>query len=255
MNEIIQMMENEKFISWAILSVFVLLAIVATIFIIVRIILYNSRKANENTTMEEIKAIAKEYENRPYEISQTVFEIIISNTCIILMMYVYYWLEKNLLFLGKYLGIIMIVLIILAIFLNDFLDKKLKQDMINEEDKGNIRLISSCSVIMLFLFLKIYFKTMEYDEFLLCYIVLVLGKFIFFDSTINEFKKSLGDLKEYVIPLIIAFILTGIISWIGLYLKVITTDNLFISLIMCHIAMLFFIYIMKKIIHDIGGFV
>ena len=73
---------------------------------------------------------------------------------------------------------------------------------------------------------------MEYDEFLLCYIVLVLGRFIFFDSTINEFKKSLG-----------------------LYLKVITTDNLFISLIMCHIAMLFFIYIMKKIIHDIGGFV
>ena len=44
---------------------------------------------------------------------------------------------------------------------------------------------------------------MEYDEFLLCYIVLVLGRFIFFDSTINEFKKSLGDLKEYVIPLII----------------------------------------------------
>ena len=96
---------------------------------------------------------------------------------------------------------------------------------------------------------------MEYDEFLLCYIVLVLGRFIFFDSTINEFKKSLGDLNEYVIPLIIAFILTGIISLIGLYLKVITTDNLFISLIMCHIAMLFFIYIMKKIIHDIGGFV
>ena len=79
-----------------------------------------------------------------------------------------------------------------------------------KENQANIRLISSCSVIMLFLFLNIYFKTMEYDEFLLCYIVLVLGRFIFFDSTINEFKKSLGDLKEYVIPLIIAFILTGI---------------------------------------------
>ena len=82
-NEIIQMMENEKFISWAIISIFVLLAIVVAIFIIVRIVLYNSRKVNENTTMEEIDAIAKEYVNRPYEISQTVFEIIISNTCII----------------------------------------------------------------------------------------------------------------------------------------------------------------------------
>lgn len=254
-NEIIQMMENEKFIYWAILSIFVLLAIVATIFIIVRIILYNSRKVNENTTMEEIKAIAKEYVNRPYEISQTVFEIIISNTCIILMMYVYYWLEKNLLFLGKYLGIIMIVLIILAIFLNDFLDKKLKQDMINEEDKGNIRLISSCSVILLFLFIKIYFKTMEYDEFILCYIVLILGRFIFFDSTISEFKKSVGNLKEYIIPLVIAFILMTIISWIGLYLEVITTDNLFTSLIICHLALLFFIHITKKIMYDLKGII
>lgn len=254
-NEIIQIMENEKFISWAILSIFVLLAIVATIFIIVRIILYNSRKVNENTTMEEIKAIAKEYVNRPYEISQTVFEIIISNTCIILMMYVYYWLEKNLLFLGKYLGIIMIVLIILAIFLNNFLDKKLKQDMINEEDKGNIRLISSCSVILLFLFIKIYFKTMEYDEFILCYIVLILGRFIFFDSTISEFKKSVGNLKEYIIPLVIAFILMAIISWIGLYLEVITTDNLFISLIICHLALLFFIHITKKIMYDLKGII
>ena len=249
-NEIIQMMENEKFISWAIISIFVLLAIVAAIFIIVRIVLYNSRKVNENTTMEEIDEIAKEYVNRPYEISQTVFEIIISNTCIILIMYVYYWLEKNLLFLGKYLGIIMIVLIILAIFLNDFLDKKLKQDMINEEDKGNIRLISSCSIIMLFSFLKIYFKTVEYDEFLLCYIGLVLGRFIYFDSTLKEFIKCIKNLKSYFIPLIIAFILTGIISGIGLYLEVITTNNLFISLMISHFAILFFIQLTKKIIYD-----
>ena len=254
-NHIIKVIENENFASWAIISVFVVLFIVATIFIITRIILYKSRVIDENTTMAELDTMAKEYVNRPYEIAQTVFEIIISNTCIIVMMYVYYCIEKYMLFLQNYLGIIMIALIVLAILLNNFLDYILKQDMLKKENQANIRLISSCSVIMLFLFLKIYFKTMEYDEFLLCYIVLVLGRFIFFDSTINEFKKSLGDLKEYVIPLIIAFILTGIISWIGLNLKVITTDNLFISLIMCHIAMLFFIYIMKKIIHDIGGFV
>lgn len=249
-NEIIQMMENEKFISWAILSIFVLLAIVATIFIIVRIILYNSRKVNENTTMEEIKAIAKEYVNRPYEISQTVFEIIICNTCIIVIMYVYYWLAKNLLFLEKYLGIIMLVLIIIAILLNDFLDEKLKQDMIKEEDKGNIRLISSCSIIMLFSFLKIYFKTAEYDEFLLCYIGLVLGRFIYFDSTLKEFIRCVKNLKSYFIPLIIAFLLTGIISGIGLHLEVITTNNLFISLMISHFAILFFIHLTKKMIYD-----
>lgn len=249
-NEIMQLMENEAFFSWAVISIFVLLSIVVVIFIVTRIILYERRKVDENTTMEEMDAIVKEYVNRPYEISQMVFEIIICNTCIIVIMYVYYWLAKNLLFLEKYLGIIMLVLIIIAILLNDFLDEKLKQDMIKEEDKGNIRLISSCSIIMLFSFLKIYFKTAEYDEFLLCYIGLVLGRFIYFDSTLKEFIRCVKNLKLYFIPLIIAFLLTGIISGIGLHLEVITTNNLFISLMISHFAILFFIHLIKKMIYD-----
>lgn len=249
-NEIMQLMENEAFFSWAVISIFVLLSIVVVIFVVTRIILYERRKVDENTTMEEMDAIVKEYVNRPYEISQMVFEIIICNTCIIVIMYVYYWLAKNLLFLEKYLGIIVLVLIIIAILLNDFLDEKLKQDMIKEEDKGNIRLISSCSIIMLFSFLKIYFKTAEYDEFLLCYIGLVLGRFIYFDSTLKEFIRCVKNLKSYFIPLIIAFLLTGIISGIGLHLEVITTNNLFISLMISHFAILFFIHLTKKMIYD-----
>lgn len=249
-NEIMQLMENEAFFSLAVISIFVLLSIVAVIFIVTRIILYERRKVDENTTMEEMDAIAKEYVNRPYEISQMVFEIIICNTCIIVIMYVYYRLAKNLLFLEKYLGIIMLVLIIIAILLNDFLDEKLKQDMIKEEDKGNIRLISSCSIIMLFSFLKIYFKTAEYDEFLLCYIGLVLGRFIYFDSTLKGFIRCVKNLKSYFIPLIIAFLLTGIISGIGLHLEVITTNNIFISLMISHFAILFFIHLTKKMIYD-----
>lgn len=249
-NEIMQLMENEAFFSWAVISIFVLLSIVAVIFIVTRIVLYERRKVDENNTMEEKDAIAKEYVNRPYEISQMVFEIIICNTCIIVIMYVYYRLAKNLLFLEKYLGIIMLVLIIIAILLNDFLDEKLKQDMIKEEDKGNIRLISSCSIIMLFSFLKIYFKTAEYDEFLLCYIGLVLGRFIYFDSTLKGFIRCVKNLKSYFIPLIIAFLLTGIISGIGLHLEVITTNNIFISLMISHFAILFFIHLTKKMIYD-----
>jgi len=43
------------------------------------------------------------------------------------MMYVYYCIEKYMLFLQNYLGIIMIALIVLALLLNNFLDYILKQ--------------------------------------------------------------------------------------------------------------------------------
>ena len=129
-NHIIKVIENENFASWAIISIFALLFIVDTIFIITRIILYKSRVIDENTTMAELDTMAKAYVNRPYEIAQTVFEIIIGNTCIIVMMYVYYRIEKYMLFLQNYLGIIMIALIVLAILLNNFLDYILKQDIL-----------------------------------------------------------------------------------------------------------------------------
>lgn len=254
-NKIVQVVKNVNFLLWAIRAVIILAVSVGVIFIITRWILYKSRKINERTTIEESDKIAKVYVNRPYEITQIVFEIIISNTCIIIVMYIYYCIDKYLIFLKSYLGIIMITLIIFAILLNNLLDGVIKQDMIKKENKANIRLISSCSVVMLFLFIKIYFKTKDYDEFLLYYVPLVLGRFIFFDSTISELKKSLSDLKFYVISLIIAVALTGIISWIGIYLQVITADNLFINLIICHIAIICFIYNTKEIIYDINNII
>ena len=167
MSEIIQVMEDEAFASWTMISVIIIVVILLAIFIFTRLILSLLRNVDENSTMEEMDEIAKEYVNRPYEICQMVFEIIICNTCIVVMMYIYYWLTNNTPFLESYFGIIMILLIIFAILINDFLDVKLRQDMIREEDKGNLRLLSSYSIILLFLFSKIYFKSVEYDEFLL----------------------------------------------------------------------------------------
>lgn len=167
MSEIIQVMEDEVFVSWIMISVIIIFAILATIFIFIRFILAHLRNVDENSTMGEMDEIAKEYVNRPYEIYQMVFEIIICNTCIIVMMYIYYWLTNNASFLERYFGIIMIALIIIAILINDFLDIKLGQDMIKAEDKRNLRMSSSCSIILLFLLLKIYFKTVEREHFLI----------------------------------------------------------------------------------------
>lgn len=251
MSEIMQVMEDEVFVSWVMISIIIIFAILVAVVIITRLILACLRTVDENSTMKEMDEIAKEYVNRPYEISQMVFEIIICNTCIIVMMYVYYWLFNNMPFLEGYFGIIMIVLIIIAILINDFLDVKLEQDMIKEEDKGNLRLLSSCSIILIFLLLKIYFKTVEYDEFLLCYIGLVIGRFIYFDSTCKEFFQCIKKLMQFLIPLIIALILTVIISGIGLHLGIITAKNIFFSLIISHLEILFCIHLTKELINTL----
>ncbi len=253
MDRIMQIVKSDAFINWSIISVFMLFVMVGVIFITIRLILYRKRDAiiDENTTMEELDEISREYVNRPYEICQMVFEILISNTCVIVMMYVYDRIANNIFFLEKYLGIVMLVLIILAILINNFLDGKLVQDMLKEEEKGSIRLLSSCSIILIFFFFKFYFNTAEYDGFLLCYIGLVLGRFIYFDSSLEGIKECFRGLKPYVLPLIIGILLTGAILGVGIYLGIITTESVFFSLTISHVFILYFIHITKKILYEL----
>ena len=161
MDRIMQIVKSDAIINWSIISIFMLLVMVGIISITTKIILCQKREAiiDENTTMEELDEISRKNVNRPYEVCQMVFDILISNTCVIVMMYVYDRIANNVLFLEKYLGIVMIILIILAIMINNFLDEKLVQDMLKKEEKGNIRLLSSCSILLIFFFFKFYYHT------------------------------------------------------------------------------------------------
>ena len=253
MDRIMQIVKSDAIINWSIISIFMLLVMVGIIFITTRLILYKKREAiiDENTTMEELDEISRKNVNRPYEVCQMVFEILISNTCVIVMMYVYDRIANNVLFLEKYLGIVMIILIILAIMINNFLDEKLVQDMLKKEEKGNIRLLSSCSILLIFFFFKFYFHTAEYDDLLLCYIGLVLGRFIYFDSSLEGIKECFRGLKPYILPLIIGILFTGAILGVEIYLGIITTENVFFSLTISHVFILYFIHITKKIIYEL----
>ena len=64
----------------------------------------------------------------------------------------------------------MIALIVLALVLNNFLDYILKQDMLKIENQANIRLISSCSVLCYFYFLRYTLKLWNMMSF--CYAIL-----------------------------------------------------------------------------------
>lgn len=251
MDSLTKIIESDGMISWILVSVFILLFVLLGVFIIIRLIEnYKNNKNASDDSLDDIKNKAKNFVDKPYQISQVIFEIIISNTCIVTMMYIYYWIMDKIPFIDDFLNLLLLFLIIIAVAVNNIIDKKLRQDMLEKIDKANIRLVSSMSIMLIFIFIRIKFNIVEYDKLILCYMGVVLGRFIYFDLTITQIKESIESFFKYVIPMFISLLLTFVTGYLGMRYRVITETNLFLNLVVIHIIMIVSIYLSKKIAYE-----
>lgn len=247
MDGFFEIMESEGFMSWLLVSFLVLFGILFVIFVVIRA--FYQYKVNKLDGKYDIDEMAKKIAFKPYEVAQAVFEVLISNTCIIVMMCIYYWITEKLYFMSKFFNILLLILIVVAVIANNIIDNKLEQDMLTKSDKATIRLISSLSIAIIFAYIKFKFGTSQYDELIMCYVGLALGRFIYFDTTWEQLKISFQSFMKYMIPLVIAMTFTYIVSFYGFKYKVITPTNILVSLVCIHFCMIFCIHYAKRIVY------
>lgn len=247
MDSFFEIMESEGFLSWLLISSLVLFGILFVIFVVIRVFYrYQVNKSDGNYDIDEM---AKKIALKPYEVSQAVFEVLVANTCIIVMMCIYYWITEKIHFMSKFFNILMLILIVVAVIANNLIDNKLEQDMLGKSDKATIRLISSLSITIIFAYIKFEFGTSQYDELIMCYVGLALGRFIYFDTTWEQLKTSFQSFFKYIIPLVIAMVFTYIVSFYGFKYEVITSTNILVSLVCIHFCMIFCIHFAKRIVY------
>ena len=250
MDNFVDIFETDNFFPWIFTSSIILLVILGLMFLIIRI--YYQNKAHSmieaNSKSLNIEEMASKIANKPYEISQVIFEIIISNTSITVIMYFYFHLEKFTL-ISDYFNILMLVLIAIAVLVNNIIDNKFEQDILSKGDKATIRLISSISIMVVFLYVKMKFETNQYDQLIICYLGLALGRFIYFDTTLSQLIKSLGDLIKYIPPLTIALFFTYMVGLYGVKYQIIKQSNILLGLVCVHFCMLFCVHFAKRIVY------
>lgn len=200
----------------------------------------------EEDSEENVEEYIDKNINHLYKNIHLIIEIIISNTCILLVIYTY-----NLLLgyepLNHYSNFIMIFLIIIATIINNLIDEKFGQDILSKNDKSGIRLLSSCCIILLYLFIKINYKISEFDELFIFYIGLVLGRFFYFDTKKEDFLFLIKILKQYFIIFIMTLLLIVIVIKVEIYFELIIIENVFIFLLLVHFLILISIYLIYNI--------
>ena len=238
--------ENGELIAMLTFSSFILLIIIICICAGAKI--YNQYKLNKLNDFEHNKLVD------PYKIAENFFELIISCVTILLAIYIYYYLDSYFMVFilwNNFSSFVLLLLICGSVILNNFIDNKLMQNLIEDNDKADLRLLSSLYIVAILLFFKKKFVTVNYDKIILLYCSLVLGRFIYFDFIFKQFWYSILSIIKRIYLLILLIFYTYIIASQQITIDIFSKANVLSYLLLLHLFMLFAAYMSKRILWKI----
>lgn len=251
---------KENFGTWIVVSALWVMLFCVVSVISIRIYYLKFSKKLEKLSVDEA---ANTLAFQPEMVIQRTLEVIIADTCILGACFIYNLYTQIFSCLSDYNGIVLLVLIIIAIICNNLVDNKLGQDLVNkkvgkslvkhdvdEEIVANLRLLSSIVVLFMLIGFSVFSKTSEFSQLTICVVGLVLGRFIYFDTTLQRLWKNIKEIAQNLIYAVIAVLLTMIILGTGIYYNVIDTENFLLSIFGGHIFMLIVINVAKGIVDD-----
>lgn len=189
--------------------------------------------------------------DRAMRLTQAFYEMMFTDTCILGFIGVYVILDwfvtipsvRN--FWDSYSDFILLALIVLSCVLNSFLDRvfvNLRE--ISREEKASIRLIGMLYMGIIFLYIKFIYEDNNYDQIMVYYLTLMVGRFVYFDASFRDFRESVKNAFRNLPVMLLALADTAAMAAYGFqegYLLKI--NGVVVSLMIAHLYMILCIFI------------
>lgn len=144
-------------------------------------------------------------------------EFVISTFSTLVSIYIYGSLENMLgktYFFIEYSSVIQMASIIMAILIRNlvtklikFRDKELENYIRTSDEIASLRLLGSIFAILHLVYFNCCLDETAYEELLICYILLVIGRFLFYDSSLLGLWREIRRMIKYVWIVVIMIIL------------------------------------------------
>ena len=191
------------------------------------------------------------YYEKAHNTIQRFYEMVFSGASILSFLAIYYLIDRFTpdgefrLFWDRYKDMLLLLMICLSIVFNNLIDRiiiPLKK--MTQEDRGSVRLLGMLYVILIFAYIKFIYENDNYDGFIMYFLGLMIGRFIYFDASFRDgIKTMLGALKNFPL-LILGLAYTGFMAYTGFtsdYLLV--SNGVLVSTFIAHIFMIAAIFI------------
>ncbi len=188
-------------------------------------------------------------------LTERFFEMIFSCTFIMLFVAVYFYFDyfqrgKTNSLWNNYNGLLLLLFILIAVLLTNLLDSKvIPLAYVEPGQIGNMRLLGMFYILIVFAVIKFRNGNNNYDDIIMYFVTLVIGRFIGFDATAKGFKEDMIK-SMYNLPILgLALLCTGIMALYGFRSGYLIYDNgVVMNLFLANLMLILVIYIVHYLV-------
>ena len=182
---------------------------------------------------------------------QRFYEMVFSGASILSFLALYYLIDRFCEpgdfrdFWDKYKDFLLLLMICLSIVFNNIIDRIIiPLKSLSRDEKGSVRLLGMLYVILIFFYIKFIYENNNYDGFIMYFLGLMIGRFIYFDASFRDgIRTMLTSLRNFPL-LILGLMYTGFMAYTGFTSDYLLVGNgVLVSTFIAHIFMIVAIFI------------
>ena len=206
----------------------------------------------ENPTEVELAQIEQTHKTKVISWIESFYEMVFSSTSVLIFLSLYYVLDERIpqaaYFWNKYQDILLMVFLVCSVFLTFWFDRIFVHlKTISSEQKASVRLISAFYIILILLYIKFIYHDSNYDSLIMYFITLAVGRFLYFDSTLEDIKETLQGVARNLPLLVLMGSYSAIVCWYGFHCGFLLTSNgVILSTLLAHLFMDVSIFVLDK---------
>lgn len=240
-----------------------IIGLIAVLAIIIGYAKYSENKLKKQYMDEHRRITREEYFKlrlKPVQFIESFYEMVFSSTSILFFLAIYYTIDEHMPqaapIWNKYQSVFLLIFIMMSVVMTAWMDMILvKLTHIRSEQKASVRLVSSIYIVVILLYIKFIYHDNNYDELILYFVTLAVGRFIFFDFTVKDFLNLVHGVVKNLPLLGLMLIYSGIVCWYGFHVNFLLKSNgVIISTLIAHLFMdisIFFVHktkIMRRVL-------
>jgi hypothetical protein len=178
--------------------------------------------------------------------------MVFSSTSILFFLGLYYIIDDRMpevaAIWNKYQDVFLLLFIIMSVILTAWMDLILvRLTHIDPEQKASVRLVSAIYVVLILLYIRFVYQDTNYNEMILYFITLAVGRFVFFDFTVQDFRRMISGVLSNLPLLILMAAYSATVCWYGFHVQFLLKSNgVIVSTLIAHLFMDLSIFVLHK---------
>lgn len=161
-------------------------------------------------------------DTRPYEFIESFYEMAFASTSILLLLSLYYIIGDriNLHTVSKvwnqYKDWVLIGFLLVSMLVDRIFDRVLVPlHYISAQKRGSVRLMASIYVMLILLYIRFIYEDYNYENLILYFVMLVIGRLVYFDVTWEGFRNDCLGLFRNLPVLLLMSVYSAVVVWYG----------------------------------------